>query len=80
MERTDYLDVLPDRFDFVGCGVEDHDSTFRTLCQDAHSKGSRLMDRDCIKGNMNTIASCLFQLLDHIGCLVLHVKKAGDSQ
>lgn len=80
MERTDDLDVLPDRFDLVGCRVEDNDSAFRTLRQDAHSKGSRLMGRDCIKGNMNTIASCLLQLLDRIGCLVLHVKKVGDSQ
>ena len=71
MGRTDDVDILPDCFDFVGCTIEDNNLAF-TLCQDAYSKSMCFMERDCVEGKVNAIASGFLQLLNRVGVLVLY--------
>jgi len=68
--RTDDVNILPYCLDFIGCRAEDNDLAF-TLCQDAYSKSICLMERDCVEGKVNAIASGFLQLLNRVGVLVL---------
>lgn len=75
MERTDNVDILPDRLDFVGSRIEYDNPAFATLCQDAHSEGVRLVERNRIEGGVNAITSGFLQLLDSVWVLVLRSRE-----